>query len=108
MPWLLAMAVHSCERDTLLEERIQHTNRIKGLLSGHCITDYDPLGKNRHNRLDVLKTGDGCALPERLKMEIRREIERLDLVNAQIATVERERDALVKPTVDADAQNCRS
>jgi transposase len=38
-------------------------------------------------------------------MEIRREIDRLDLVNAQIATVEHERDALVKTTVDVDAQN---
>ena len=93
------------ERGTLLKERIQHTNRIKGLLSGQGITDYDPLGKNRHTRLDALKTGDGRALPERLKLEIQREIQRLDLVNAQIATVERERDALVKTTVDADAQN---
>jgi len=93
------------ERGTLLKERIQHTNRIKGLLSGQGITDYDPLGKNRHTRLDALKTGDGRALADRLKMEIRREIDRLDLVNAQIATVERERDALVKTTVDVDAQN---
>jgi transposase len=93
------------ERGTLLKERIQHTNRIKGLLSGQGITDYDPLGKNRHARLDALKTGDGRALPERLKLEIQREIQRLDLVNAQNATVERERDALVKTTVEADAQN---
>jgi len=93
------------ERGTLLKERIQHTNRIKGLLSGQGITDYDPLGKNRHTRLDALKTGDGRALSDRLKMEIRREIDRLDLVNAQIATVERERDALVKTTVDVAAQN---
>jgi transposase len=93
------------ERGTLLKERIQHTNRIKGLLSGQGITDYDPLGKNRRTRVDALKTGDGRALPERLKLEIQREIQRLDLVNAQIATVERERDALVKTTFDADAQN---
>jgi transposase len=93
------------ERGTRLKERIQHTNRIKGLLSGQGITDYDPLGKNRHTRLDALKTGDGRTLPDRLKMEIRREIDRLDLVKAQIATVERERDALVKTTVDVAAQN---
>jgi transposase len=93
------------ERGTLLKERIQHTNRIKGLLSGQGITDYDPLGKDRHTRLDALKTGDGRALPERLKTQIRREIERLDLVKAQIATVEHDRDALVKTTVDTEAQN---
>ena len=28
------------ERDTLLKERIQHTNRIKGLLSGQGVGDH--------------------------------------------------------------------
>jgi transposase len=83
------------ERGTLLKERTQHTNRIKGLLSGQGITDYDPLRKDRLARLDALKTGDGRPLPERLKAEIRREIERVDLVASQMAMVERERDALV-------------
>jgi transposase len=31
------------ERGTLLKERTQHTNRIKGLLAGQGITDYEPL-----------------------------------------------------------------
>jgi transposase len=93
------------ERGTLLKERIQHTNRIKGLLSGQGVTDYDPLRQDRYVRLDTLKTGDGRPLPERLKTGIRREIERLDLVNAQIATVQCERDTLVKTAADADAQN---
>ncbi len=83
------------ERGTLLQERTRHTNRIKGLLSGQGITDYDPLRKDRLVRLDALRTGDGRALPERLKAAIRREIERVDLVVAQLALVERERDALV-------------
>jgi len=88
------------ERGTLLKERTQHTNRIKGLLSGQGITDYDPLRKERLARLDALKTGDGRPLPERLKAEIRREIERVDLVASQMAMVERERDALVGMTSD--------
>jgi transposase len=83
------------ERATLLKERIQHTNRIKGLLCGQGIVDYDPLRKDRLARLDALETGDGRPLPERLKAEIRREIERIDLVCSQIAAVEHERDALV-------------
>jgi transposase len=83
------------ERGTLLQERTRHTNRIKGLLSSQGITDYDPLRKDRLARLDALRTGDGRALPERLKAAIRREIERVDLVVAQMALVERERDALV-------------
>ena len=31
------------ERGTLLKERIQHTNRVKGLLSGQGVRDYNPL-----------------------------------------------------------------
>ncbi len=90
------------ERGALLKERIRHTNRIKGLLSGQGITDYDPLlRKDRLARLDALETGDGRPLPGRLEAEIRREIERLDLVCSQIATVERERDALIAMTSEA-------
>jgi transposase len=88
------------ERGTLLKERTQHTNRIKGLLAGQGIADYDPLRKDRLARLDALRTGDGRSLPERLKAEIRREIERVDLVVSQMAMVERERDALVGMTSD--------
>jgi transposase len=88
------------ERGTLLKERTQHTNRIKGLLAGQGIADYDPLRKDRLARLDTLRTGDGRPLPERLKAEIRREIERVDLVVSQMAMVERERDALVGMTSD--------
>ena len=89
------------ERATLLEERIQHTNRIKGLLYGQGIIDYDPLRKDRLARLDALETGDGRPLPERLKAEIRRELERVELVASQIAAVERERDALIEAPSEA-------
>ena len=89
------------ERGTLLKERIRHTNRIKGLLYGQGITDYDPLRRDRLARLEALKTGDGRPLPERLEAEIRREIERIELVVSQIAAVERERDALVAMTPEA-------
>src|SRR5689334_24231432 len=37
----------SRERATLLRERIRHTNRIRGLLFGQGITNYNPLHKNR-------------------------------------------------------------
>ena len=90
----------SRERGTLLKERIQHTNRIRGLLAGQGIVDYDPLHRDRLARLDELVTGDGRPLPERLTAEIRREIERLDRVCAQL--VAGERDALVQSTAQAD------
>src|SRR5271154_488264 len=47
----------SRERATLLRERIQHTNRIRGLLFGQGITNYNPLHKNRRACLEELRTG---------------------------------------------------
>jgi transposase len=78
------------ERRTLLRERIEHTNRIKGLLMSQGVMGYDPLGKDRWARLETLETRDGHALPPRLKAEI----ERLELLARQIKQVEAERDAL--------------
>ena len=91
------------ERARLLKERVQHTNRIKGLLSGQGIPDYDPLHRDRRPCLAALTTGDGRPLPERLKAEIGRELDRLEMVVSQLTVVERERDALVARTAEADA-----
>jgi transposase len=91
------------ERARLLKERVQHTNRIKGLLWGQGIPDYDALHRDRRARLAALTTGDGRSLPERLKTEIGRELDRLELVVSQLAAVERERDALMAQTAEADA-----
>ena len=82
------------ERQRLLRERIEHTNRIKGLLMSQGIRGYNPLGKDRHACLETLSTPEGRPLPPRMKAEIRRELERLDLLARQIKQVEAERDAL--------------
>jgi transposase len=92
------------ERSTLLKERIQHTNRIKGLLFGQGITDYDPLRRDRRSRLKQLTTGDGRPVPDHLKAQIGREIDRLELIVSQLNTVERERDALVAEVTEADSR----
>jgi transposase len=92
----------SRERGRLIKERVQHTNRIKGLLAGQGVTDYEPLHQNRRGRLAALVTGDGRPLPERLRAEIEREIVRLDLVLTQLAAVEMARDALLAETTAAD------
>src|SRR5437660_12907523 len=63
----------SRERATLLRERIRHTNRIRGLLSGQGITNYNPLHKNRREGLEKLRTGDGHPVPVHLKAELLRE-----------------------------------
>jgi transposase len=85
----------SREREALVKERIQHTNRIKGLLAAQGITDFEPLRPGHRARLDGLTTGDGRALPPRLKEEIRRQLARLDAVITDLKTVEAERDALL-------------
>src|SRR3954471_19264047 len=83
----------SRERETLTAERVRHVNRIKGLLFAQGISDYEPLHRNRRERLKELITGDGRPLPEGLKAQIRRELDRLELLIEQVKAVEAERDA---------------
>jgi transposase len=83
------------ERRRLIAERVQHVNRIKGLCATQGIYHYAPLRKDRLARLDDLRTGDGRALPTRLKAEIARELKRLEVLLEMIATVETERDVIL-------------
>jgi transposase len=82
------------ERSVLLKERVRHVNRIKGLLASQGVVDYEPLRQDRREQLDVLRTGDDRLLPARLKAELLREIEVIELLARQIAEVEAERDAV--------------
>ena len=93
------------ERQRLIAERVQHVNRIKGLLATQGIYDVQPLRRDRWERLDELRTGDGRDLPPRLRREIEREFKRLELVLEQIEATEAERDAAVAVPAadDADA-----
>jgi transposase len=88
------------ERKTLTAERVQHVNRIKGLLFAQGISDYEPLRRKRRERLEELRTGDGRPLPQHLKAQIGRELDRLELILQQIRSVETERDALLSPSKD--------
>jgi len=83
------------ERRTLIAERIEHVNRIKGLLFAQGISDYAPLRRDRRARLKALRTGDGRELPSHLKAQISRELDRLELLLTQIEAVEAEQDALL-------------
>ena len=84
-------------------ERVRHVNRIKGLLSAQGVFGYEPLRKGRRERLEDLRTGDGRPLPVRLKAQIIRELDRLEVLLEQLKTVEAERDALLKPASDEAA-----
>lgn len=86
----------SRERKTLTAERVGHVNRIKGLLFSQGV-EYEPLHRNRRDRLEKLRTPDGRPLPDHLKRQIRRELDRLELLLEQIKAVEAERDAVLAP-----------
>jgi transposase len=92
----------SRERTTLVAERVEHVNRIKGLLFSQGISDYEPIERDRRKRLDELRTGDGRSIPIHLKSAIARELDRLELLIDQIKAVEAERDKLLaEPRADA-------
>jgi transposase len=83
------------EYKTLIAERVQHVNRIKGLLFSQGIFDYEPLRRDRRQRLEALRTGDGRGLLPHLKAQVCRALGRLELLLEQIKAVEAEREALL-------------
>src|ERR1700682_1842870 len=83
------------ERRTLIDERITHVNRIKGLLFAQGICDYGTLRRDPRARLEALRTGDGRELPSHLKAQIGRELDRIELLLGQIKAVEAAQDALL-------------
>jgi transposase len=89
------------ERDRLVGERVQHVNRIKGLCAIHGIYDYEPLRQDRLARLEGLRTAQGEELPARVKAEMGRQLQRLELVLEMIRALEAERDAIVTDAAPA-------
>ena len=83
------------ERKALINERIRHVNRIKGLLFSQGVAGYEPLHRDRRERLERVMTGDGRPLPKAMKGQISRELDRLELLIKQIEDVEAARDAMV-------------
>ena len=84
------------ERQRLVKERTSLTNAIKGLLKLHGIFDLQPRSKGFEARFADVKTAYGAPFPPRARQEILRIAGRLALVEAQIAQVGAERDAVVK------------
>ena len=70
------------------------STRIKGLCAVHGIYDYEPMHSKRMLRLERLRTAAGDQLPRRFKEEIKRELQRLELVLQMIKAIETERDAI--------------
>jgi transposase len=84
------------ERGTLVTERVRHVNRIKGLLMTQGVSNFEPIHKNRRQCLEKLCRWDGEPLPSRLKTELLRELDRLELVMSQLAALEAERDRILQ------------
>lgn len=93
----------SREYKTLIVERVQHANRIKGLLFAQGVLDYRPLRRDRRQKLEGLRTGDGRPLPRHLKAQITRELDRLELLLDQIKAVEKERACVLTSAIEAEA-----
>jgi transposase len=80
----------SRERERLVRERTAHRNRIRGLLMTQGVSDITPGTRGWLDRLDRTRSGDDRRLGPALMAEIRREAERLELVERQITAVEAE------------------
>ncbi len=93
------------ERQRLLSERTAHNNRIRALLATHGIYGYRPLRAERWVQLAALRCADGQALPAQVHEEIVRELHRLEVVDEQIAAVEKRRaaDLAAAPAEDDNA-----
>ena len=100
-----ARRVHR-ERERLIKERIQHVNRIKGLLATQGIYDYEPMRRHRRERFEALTTAMGTLIPRHLRDESTRHLQRLELVLAMIRAVEAQRDAVVEaePAANEDGR----
>jgi transposase len=83
------------EREELVAERVALVNRIGAVLATLGVGEYNPLLRNRRERLNALRT----PLPPYAHAKISRMLDRLDLVRAQIATLEQERDAVLEDEV---------
>jgi transposase len=97
----------SRELKALTAERVR-LNRVKGLLFAQGVSGYEPLRRDRRAQLEQLQTGDGRPLPDHMKRQISRELDRLELLLEQIKAVAAERDALLvsaaEDTVPAPAK----
>ena len=83
------------EREALIGERIRLGNRILSLLKLHDIFGLSPYSTAFLDELPAVRTGYGTALPARARAEVERAVERLRLVQSQIAVLDAEKTRLV-------------
>lgn len=79
------------ERAALTSEQTRLVNRIKATLIRLGITSFRPTLRGATERLARLRTPQGLAIPPNTAAELRRHIERLQLVRQHIKQIEEER-----------------
>ena len=84
------------ERAELVTERFGLVNRISAILATLGAGEYNPLRRNRRQRLDELRTALGDSLPTHAQAKIARMLDRLELLLIQITELEQSRDAVLE------------
>ena len=84
------------EREDLVAERVSLVNRVGAVLATLGVRAYNPLRRDRRARLEALRTALGDPIPPHAHARIIRMLDRLELVCAQIAELERKRDAVLE------------
>ena len=84
------------ERSELVAERVGIVNRIGAVLATLGVGEYNPLRRDRRQRLDELRTALGGSLPTHARAKIVRMLDRLELLLIQITELEKSRDAVLE------------
>ncbi|RWC25561.1 MAG: IS110 family transposase [Mesorhizobium sp.] len=79
------------ERQTLVGEQTRLINRIKAILTRFGIRNFRLSLRNAADRLMAIRIAEGTPLPDNTRAELHRLLERLDLLRAQIRTIEGDR-----------------
>jgi transposase len=79
------------ERETLVGEETTIVNRIKAALARLGIRNFNPKLKGAPERLEHLRTPEGEPIPPNTLAELRRDLERKQLIAEQIRQIEKAR-----------------
>jgi transposase len=97
------------ERERLVSERIALENRMQNLLCLHGVSGFKPRLKKAPAQLDALRRFDGSPLPQELMAELRRLLQRHQLLSAQLKAIETAREAaLCDPQPDRARQQIQA
>lgn len=79
------------ERETLVGEQTRLINRIKAILARFGIRSFRLSLRQAAARLENIRTAEGTRLPDNIRAELHRFLERLCLVRQQIRAIEQQR-----------------